>query len=75
MDCPIPTNKHLLDYFIDELNSDNDLRLTSNQRVNAIRREVQSTNLLKLRSGATSGTAKTSDTRLTKIFGNKYELL
>ena len=59
----------------DVLNSYKDLWLTSNQRANSIRRGIQSTNLSKLRSGATSGTANASDTRLKRIFGNKYELL
>ena len=59
----------------DVLNSYKDLWLTSNQRANSIRRGIQSTNLSKLRSGATSGTAIASDTRLKRIFGNKYELL
>ena len=59
----------------DVLNSYKDLWLTSNQRANSIRREIQSKNVSKLRSGATSGTANASDTRLKRIFGNKYELL
>ena len=49
--------------------------LTSNQRANSIRRGIQSTNLSKLRSDATSGTVNVSDIRLKRIFGNKYELL
>ena len=59
----------------DVLNSYKDLWLTSNQRANSIRRGIQSTNLSKLRSGATSGTAKASDTRLKRIFGHNYEFL
>ena len=57
------------------LNSYKDLWLTSNQRANSIRRGIQSTNLSKLRSGATSGTAYANNTRLKRIFENKYELL
>ena len=56
----------------DVLNSYKDLWLTSNQRANSVRRGIQSTNLSKLRSGVTSWTANASDTRLNRIFGNKY---
>ena len=59
----------------DVLNSYKDLWLTSNQRANSIRRGIQSTNVSKLKSYATSGTANAGDTRLQRIFRNKYELL
>ena len=59
----------------DVLNSYKNLWLTSNQRANSIRRRIQLKKLSKLISGATSGTANASDTRLKRIFGNKYELL
>ena len=52
-----------------------DLWLKTNQRANSIRSGIQSTNLSKLRSGATSRTANATDTRLKRILGNKYELL
>ncbi len=59
----------------DVLSCYKDLWLTINQRSNLIRRGIQTTNLSKLRSNATSGTANASDTRLNRIFGNKYEIL
>jgi hypothetical protein len=51
-----------------------DLWLTTNQRNNLIKRGIQKTNLSKLRSNAKSGTANATDTRLKRIFGNKYEI-
>ena len=59
----------------DVLSTYQDLWLTTNQKANSIRSGIQSTNLSKLRSGAPSGTANATDTRLKRIFGNKYELL
>jgi hypothetical protein len=48
--------------------------LTAEQRQNLIRRGIQSLNLNKLRSNATSGTANPTDTRLQRIFKNRYEI-
>ncbi len=58
----------------DVLQTYKDFWLTPNQRANLIRRGIQSLNLSKLRSGASSGTANQNDTRMTRIFGNKYEI-
>ena len=48
----------------DVLSTYQDLWLTANQRANLVRSGIQSTNLLKLRSGAAAGTANATDTRL-----------
>ena len=59
----------------DVLQNYRDLWLTSHQRVNLVRRGVQSLNLSKLRSGATSAsTTNDEENRLNRIFGNKYEI-
>ena len=58
----------------DILQAYNDIWLTSNQRQNSIRKGIQSLNLNKLRSNASSGTANPAETRLDNIFGNKYEI-
>ena len=52
----------------DVLSTYQDLWLTTHQRANSIRSGIQSTNLSKLRSGATSGTANATDSRLKRIF-------
>ena len=59
----------------DVLSTYQELWLTTNQRANSVRSDIKSNNLSKLRSGATSGTANAADTRLKRMFGNKYELL
>jgi hypothetical protein len=41
---------------------------------NLIRRGIQSTNLSKLRSKATSKSANETDSQLSRIFGNRYEI-
>ena len=51
-----------------------DLWLTTAQRDNMIRRGIQSVNLRKLRSGATSGVANEVDSQLAKIYENVYEI-
>jgi hypothetical protein len=51
-----------------------DMWLTAGQRANLIRRGIQSENLSKLRSGASSGTLNAIDTKLKRIFANKYEI-
>jgi len=58
----------------DVLQTYKDLWLTPHQRQNLIRQGIQSTNLSKLRSKATSGTSNASDAQLNRIFGNKYEI-
>ena len=53
-----------------------DLWLTSNQRIDLIRRGISEINVRKLRSNASSAsTTNSSDNRINKIYGNKYEIL
>jgi hypothetical protein len=59
----------------DVLQNYRDLWLTSHQRLNLVRRGIQSPNLSKLRSGASSAlTTDANEVRLNRIFGNRYEI-
>ena len=59
----------------DVLQTYKDLWLTSYQRLNMVRRGIQTPSLSKLRSGASSAvTTDANENRLSRIFGNKYEI-
>jgi hypothetical protein len=59
----------------DVLQTYKDLWLTSYQRLNMVRRGIQTPNLSKLRPGASSATSTdANENRLSRIFGNKYKI-